>query len=43
MLVFGTIVQTFRLSFPPGPKPEPISRVTLRSARGIHVLFTPRA
>jgi len=43
MLVFGTIVQNFDLSFPAGRKPEPISRVTLRSAKGIFVKFTPRA
>lgn len=43
MLVFGEIVQAFALSFPAGPKPEPVSRVTLRSAKGIFVAFAPRA
>lgn len=42
MLVFGEIVQGFALSYPAGPKPEPVSRVTLRSARGIFVSLTPR-
>ena len=43
MLVLGTIVQNFRLSYPAGPKPEPISRVTLRSEKDIFVRFTPRS
>ncbi len=36
------IVQAFVLDYPAGPKPEPVSRVTLRSAKGIFVHFTPR-
>lgn len=42
MLVLGTIVQKFRLAYPDGPKPEPVSRVTLRSDKGIFVRFEPR-
>lgn len=42
MLVLGSIVQSFRLSYPAGPKPEPVSRVTLRSAKGIVLRFEPR-
>ncbi len=43
MLVLGTIVQKFRLDYPTGQKPEPVSRVTLRSSNGIFVNFSPRA
>jgi cytochrome P450 len=42
MLVLGTILQNFTLSYPEGPKPEPINRVTLRSAKGIPIVFAPR-
>lgn len=42
MLVLGTIVQTFRLSYPPGPKPEPVSRLTLRASKGISLLLERR-
>jgi cytochrome P450 len=42
MLILGTIVQKFRLSYPPGPKPEPVSRLTLRTARGISLTIRPR-
>jgi cytochrome P450 len=42
MLVLGAIVRNFRLAYPPGPKPEPVSRVTLRARKGIHLRLTPR-
>jgi len=35
MLVLGSIVRSFFLSCPPGPKPQPVSRLTLRSKDGI--------
>jgi cytochrome P450 len=44
MLTFGAIIQAFRLSYPHGAaKPEPVSRVTLRSDKGIFLQFTQRA
>ncbi len=35
MLVLGSIVRSFELRCPPGPKPQPVSRLTLRSKDGI--------
>lgn len=43
MLVLGTIAQNFRLTYPEAPKPEPVSRLTLRSAKGIWLQLSPRA
>ncbi len=35
MLVLGSIVRNFELACPPGRKPQPVSRLTLRSKDGI--------
>ena len=42
MLVLGSVVRAFSLACPPGPKPEPVSRLTLRSRNGISLRLTPR-
>lgn len=42
MLVLGALVQKFRLSYISESKPMPLSRVTLRSDKGIFVKFDPR-
>jgi cytochrome P450 len=42
MLVLGSIVQAFRLSYPDGPKPQPVSRLTLRSEKGISLMLSAR-
>lgn len=41
MLVLGSIVRTFQLACPSGAKPQPVSRLTLRSKRGIFLNFQP--
>jgi cytochrome P450 len=41
MLVLGSIVRAFALTFPPGPKPQPVSRLTLRSKDGIRLKLQP--
>ena len=43
MLVIGSVVQAFRLACPPGAaKPQPVSRLTLRSEKGIFLDLAPR-
>lgn len=42
MLVLGSVVQAFRLSYPAGPKPQPVSRLTLRSEKGISLMLARR-
>lgn len=42
MLVLGSVVQAFRLSYPEGAKPQPVSRLTLRSEKGISLILSPR-
>lgn len=43
MLVIGSVVQAFRLAFPEGrSRPQPVSRLTLRSEKGIFLDLTPR-
>lgn len=42
MLVLGSIIQNFELTYPVGPKPEPVSRVTTRSNKGIFLRFSKR-
>ena len=42
MLVIASVIRAFRLSYPPGPKPEPVSRLSLRPKAGVRVLLTPR-
>lgn len=42
MLVLGSIVRSFALSFPSGaPRPQPVSRLTLRSKDGINLTLRP--
>ena len=41
-LVLGSIVHAFALACPPGPKPEPVSRLTLRSKDGISLMLERR-
>ena len=42
MLVLGAIVRAFRLGSVAGRKPQPVSRLTLRSDKGIFVKLSPR-
>lgn len=42
MLALAEIIRAFRLRYPAGPKPEPVSRLTLRPKQGIRVLLTKR-
>ncbi|MET0362833.1 MAG: cytochrome P450 [Sphingobium sp.] len=35
MLVLAAVIRAFRLEYPAGPKPEPVSRLTLRPKKGI--------
>jgi cytochrome P450 len=41
MLVLGSIVRSFALTSPPGRKPHPVSRLTLRSKDGIFLKINP--
>jgi cytochrome P450 len=42
MLVLAEMIRAFRLSYPPGPKPEPVSRLTLRPKKGVRLRLTAR-
>jgi cytochrome P450 len=42
MLVLATVIRAFRLSYPEGPKPEPVSRVTLRPKKGVRLVLARR-
>ncbi|HEX7872981.1 MAG TPA: cytochrome P450 [Sphingobium sp.] len=37
MLVLAEIIRAFRLVYPKGPKPEPVSRLTLRPKKGVRL------
>ena len=39
MTVIAAVVRRFALSVPPGFKPEPISRLTIRPRTGMPLLF----
>lgn len=42
MLALASVIRAFRLSYPPGPKPEPVSRLTLRPKEGVRLILDPR-
>ena len=42
MLVLAELIRAFRLSYPAGPKPEPVSRLTLRPKKGIRLRLERR-
>jgi cytochrome P450 len=42
MLVLAAIIRAFRMGYPVGPKPEPVSRLTLRPKKGIRLTLIPR-
>ncbi|MET0240760.1 MAG: cytochrome P450 [Sphingobium sp.] len=42
MLVLAAVIRNFRLAYPAGPKPEPVSRLTLRPKKGIKIRLSPR-
>ena len=41
MTVIASVVRRYRIGVPPGFKPEPISRLTIRPRTGMPLLFTP--
>ena len=41
MTVIASVVRRYRIAVPPGFKPEPISRLTIRPRTGMPLMFTP--
>ena len=42
VIILASIIRAFRLTHPPGPRPELISRLTLRPRHGVPLILTPR-
>lgn len=42
MLVLAEVIRAFRLSYPAAPKPEPVSRLTLRPKKGVRLRLERR-
>lgn len=43
VVILARILQHFTLNVPKGHRPEPVSRLTLRPRRGVHLHITPRS
>jgi cytochrome P450 len=42
VIILASIIRAFRLTHPPGRRPELVSRLTLRPRHGVPLLLTPR-
>jgi cytochrome P450 len=42
LIILAHVIRAFRLTHPDGPRPELVSRLTLRPRRGVPLILTPR-